>query len=529
MKRALSLRAVNVLYLVTILLIVVIGGIVQSLSLGWGLLATEAFLILAPTLFFLRRSHLPLAQSLPLKRISVGIALAALMVGVGAWLVDMFLSVLMMQLTGYVVSSGASMLPTNALDAVVIALGMCIAAPLCEETLFRGAVLGAYKSAFPAGAAIAITSLMFAFYHMQLQGLLALLPIAFALTFIAWRTNSIFTSMIAHFANNSMAVILLILAAFRPDIVLPVPSLPAAGIGLLLLAAGLVAIVRLAPRPVETLPEPAEPAPVPAAPVPAPALAWIARYWPLLTAAAVYAVIAGVEVLTYAKPALPSGPELTFSEPAGWSQPASFSYNIFNRAEQQVGEMNCQREPSGKLIQLDCQMVVAAYEVKVDGGTWSSSGAHVNITAHWTRPDLKLADMNGKMTFDSGGWYAWAVAAEGGSLKLSLLEDSNRQAEQALPTGALVNYEWPLRLMAANLSEAQVNRVDLVWQNTYRPQTKDSGPVLKSAVMQVHPVVKIGDKNAWQVTADKISLWYAVDEPHTLLKFDDGFEIYLLK
>jgi membrane protease YdiL (CAAX protease family) len=527
MKRALSLGGVNLLYLITILLILVIGATVQSLSMGWGLLATEVFLILAPTLFFLRRVRLPLAQSLRLKRISVWIALAALMVGVGAWLVDMFLSALMMQLTGYVASSGASMLPANALDAAVIAVGMCIAAPLCEETLFRGAVLGAYKAARPAGAAIVITSLMFAFYHMQLQGLAALLPIAFALTFIAWRTNSIFTSMIAHFANNSMAVILLILAAFRPDIVLPFPSLPATGIGILLLAAGLALIIRLAPRPVETPAEPAEPAPT--EPVRAPALAWAARYWPLLTAAVVYAVVAGVEVLTYAKPALPAGPELTLSEPAGWGQPASFTYDIFNRAEEPVGEMSCQREPSGKVIQLACQTYVAPYKVVVNGGTWMSSGAHVNFTAHWSRPDLKLADMNGKMSFDSGGWYAWGVAPDREALKLDILMDNNQQASQTLPAGALVNYEWPLRLMAANLNDAQVNRVDLAWQNTYRPQTKDSGPVLKPAALQVHPVVKIGDQNAWQVSADKVTLWYGVAEPHTLLKFDDGFEIYILK
>ncbi|MDD5370050.1 MAG: type II CAAX endopeptidase family protein [Anaerolineaceae bacterium] len=520
MNQSLSLRSANLLYLVTVLLILSAGAFIQSVSFGWGLLATEVLFILAPSLYVLRRARLPLSQGLRLNRISVGVAFAALLSGVGAWLVDAFLATLMMQISGYEVTSGAAMLPANGFQAVVIALGFCLAAPVCEEILFRGAILGAYQRIRPAKAAIMITSLMFAFYHMQLQGLVALLPIAFALGYIAWRTNSIYASMVAHFANNAMATFMLIMYAFHASITLPFPSLPAFGIGIVMLAAGIVLINRLAVRPPGLAPDLA---------VDTPRETRIARYWPLLAAAMLYVVVGGIEVVTFAMPELAAKPNLALSEPAGWNQPANFTFDILNKANQPVGEMNCRRDPSGVSIVLECQSHIEPYQVKVNSGTWMSDGAKVTLTAYWSRPGLRLVAMNGKMSFDSGGWYSWTVSPKGESLSMSVTDGDNKAVEQALPPDVLLNDEWPLRLMAASLNTAQANRVELGWQNTYRPESKDSGPVVKSSVLVVRGAEKIGQQTAWKVTLDQFTLWYAVDAPHRLLKFDSGYEIYVLK
>ncbi len=523
MIRSLSLRAANLLYLLTILLVIVFGSLFQNASFGWGLLATELALILAPTLFFLRRSRLPLRQSLRLNRISIGVGLAALLIGIGVWLVDAMISGLIAVLTGYSVSLGPGAIPANALEAAVIAVAFCVAAPVCEEVLFRGAILGAYRNALSSGAAILVTSLMFAFYHMQLQGLAALLPVAFAVTYTAWRSNSLYASMLVHFANNAMATMVLVAYALRPDISLPFPSLPASGIGVLLLVGGIILLNRLAPQPVDVQPSPEAPE------APAPRLSWIARYWPLLAAGIVYVVMAGIEFVTFARPEITAKDGLALVAPATWDRPQDFTFEIRNKADQAVGSMNCLRLSAAETIKLECNAHVEAYEVTVNGGTWMSSGAKMHVAANWARPDLKLASMDGRMDFDSGGWYSWTIAAGGGSLHLVTDDSDGKQQQQALPADALLNYEWPFRLMAADLQNAQANRISLGWQNIYRPETNDSGPVSKPGVLVVRGAEKVGEQTAWRVSVDKFTLWYATAESHLLLKYDDGFETYILK
>jgi membrane protease YdiL (CAAX protease family) len=520
MKHSLSIRSANRLYLVTILMVIVFGSWMQSASLGWGLLGTEALLIMAPALFFVLRARLPVRQALRLNPISLEVGLAALLIGTGAWLIDALISGIMAQVTGYSVSLGPEALPANAFDAVLIALGFCLAAPICEEILFRGAILGAYQAERSGRAAVILTSLMFAFYHLQLQGFVALLLISFMVSYIAWRANSLYASILVHFANNALATFVLIIYAFRPDVTLPFPSLPAAGIGILLVVGGVLWLNRLTARP-------ADAQPAPAAEVHRPA--WWVQYWPLLAGAAVYVVMAGVEVVTFARPELTAQAGLPLSAPAAWDQPASLTYEVRNKANEPVGEMTCQRAPTAETYNLACQAQIKAYQVVVGGGTWMSSGARMKIVARWAKPGLNLVSMDGQMDFNSGGWHTWQVSPANGPLSLALKDDSGKEQSKMLPAGALVRFEWPLRLMAANLQNAQAYRVDLASQMDFRPETQDSGPVVKPAVLVVRGAEKIGQVTAWRVTVDKVTLWYAVAEPHTLLKYDDGFEIYYLK
>jgi hypothetical protein len=67
MKCTPSIRSANWLYLASIVLILTVGSWLQKISFGWGLLATEIFLILLPTLLLLRRNKLPAAATLRLQ------------------------------------------------------------------------------------------------------------------------------------------------------------------------------------------------------------------------------------------------------------------------------------------------------------------------------------------------------------------------------------------------------------------------------------------------------------------------------
>lgn len=520
MNHKTSVRNINILYLSTILLIIIFGSFLQNISFGWGLLATELFLILAPTLFYLRRSGQPLRQALRLNRISPGVGLAALLIGGGTWLVAAILSGIMTVLTGYSVSMSPGSIPSNSVDALIVVFGFCIAAPVCEEILFRGAVFGAYRAVKSAKMAIIITSLMFAFYHLQLQGLIPLLPIAFMVTYTAWRASSLYASMLVHFANNALASFVLVMYGFRPEVTLPFPSLPAAGVGVLMLAAGVLLLNRLVPQPSQSSQD-VERTVLPSS--------WISRYWPLAAAAVLFLVMAGIEIVTFARPELTAKPGLALTAPVGWEKPAAFRYEIQNKANQVVGEMNCQRLPADHVYTLECQTHIEAYHITANGGNWMSSGADASLSARWSDSDLQLVSMDGRVNFASGGWYSWIIFPHEDQLQMEVRDDSGKQQIQLLPPGAWVNYEWPLRVMAADLKNSQANLVNLAWQNTYRPETNDSGPISSSEVLVVRSAEKLAQNKVWRVTVGDYTLWYAFDEPHTLMKYDDGFETYILK
>ena len=86
-------------------------------------------------------------------------------------------------------------------------------APFCEEIFFRGFVFPGLRLSMPIGAAIVVSSLLFAIAHADPGSFPVLLIIGLALAFIRWRTASIWPGMFLHMLNNSIgaASILLVM------------------------------------------------------------------------------------------------------------------------------------------------------------------------------------------------------------------------------------------------------------------------------------------------------------------------------
>lgn len=83
--------------------------------------------------------------------------------------------------------------------------------PLVEELLFRGVLLSALLQRWHAGWAVAISSLAFALIHLpglqyQWYALPALAGLAWVLAWLRLRSDSIWPAVVAHSANNLLAV-----------------------------------------------------------------------------------------------------------------------------------------------------------------------------------------------------------------------------------------------------------------------------------------------------------------------------------
>ena len=83
---------------------------------------------------------------------------------------------------------------------------IAIVPALCEEFLFRGLLQHAFTYKLSAKKGIIITGLLFACFHFTPFSFIALAMIGVYLCFLVYRTNSIISSMLAHFTNNLIAV-----------------------------------------------------------------------------------------------------------------------------------------------------------------------------------------------------------------------------------------------------------------------------------------------------------------------------------
>ncbi len=91
---------------------------------------------------------------------------------------------------------------------VAIAVLVCVAAPIAEETFFRGFFFGAVRNWRGVWPAAIITGLVFGAVHVGSYSVAYLPPLAFlgfALCLVRWRTGSLYPCIALHAMNNGLA------------------------------------------------------------------------------------------------------------------------------------------------------------------------------------------------------------------------------------------------------------------------------------------------------------------------------------
>lgn len=190
MNRRLPIRNVNLLYLVTFAILLVGSVLLSGVSLGWRIIINEvAFLGLLLVVYLLVTGQNP-RDTLRLRGVSWRVAGLSLLVGLGLWHFDSWLAAVVNGLLGYTIPLPPEALNVTVLDKIVMALGTVVLAPLIEEALFRGVIQSAYERRGPVRA-IAASTVLFVMIHQELAQSVALVPVAVALGYVAWRTGSI--------------------------------------------------------------------------------------------------------------------------------------------------------------------------------------------------------------------------------------------------------------------------------------------------------------------------------------------------
>jgi membrane protease YdiL (CAAX protease family) len=509
----LSIFSVNLLYLVTILLNLVLGSWMQSMHFIWGLIASEVLLFLLPTIALLRFRRIPLKEGLRLKPIRPLIGFLCILLGFTTYLFAVVIDAIMARLITIpsMPVSVETVMPKGTLESIGLFFAVAVAAPLCEEPLFRGVIQAAYEKQRTTSSAIAITALMFAFWHFKPSGLWGLLLEAFIFGYVAWRSGSIYGSILVHFGLNATSVANILLA-LNSGGGLPFLGLPAAVAGLVVTVVLIYAIWRL--QPIKEQPAPLEQGQP---------RSWLWNYSPLALAGLLYLGVIGQILMTS---------QITLSQ-VGYNkvqinQILESHFRIMNQAGDKVGDMNCKITPQGLNIHLDCAGNVRAYEIPTSTGDIKDGNHTTTWSATWNTETMGLLDFIYERIYEEGGSNFRATVKD----SRLVVDNSTGMQEIALSPDDLVEYEWAWRVNALKPQVFPTIQAPFAYMQWWDEQAEKSQPALINEVLQLYRIEPL-DLPAGQFQAHKASLggqsaWYANDHAGPV-RFDDGMLIYELE
>jgi sodium transport system permease protein len=152
----------------------------------------------------LRLRQLPIA-AVGLVRPEARHVAAAVLIGSSAWYLNLnLLDLLPIPDGGVEVLQGI----VNAPPLIVAVLALAVLPAICEELIFRGVLLRALATRFIPAAAVAISALVFAGYHLSVLQLIPTFTLGLLVGALTVRAHSVIPAMVAHLFNNAMAIVI---------------------------------------------------------------------------------------------------------------------------------------------------------------------------------------------------------------------------------------------------------------------------------------------------------------------------------
>lgn len=259
-----SIPEVLFLLCVQFLLLFYIGISVQKANPSLGLVITLWGIILAPPLLFAWWRKIQFRTMLSLRSFSpiTGFAVFLVVLGAMPWVVTLT-QVILQFLPGaeeFARQMEKLFTPQHFnLSALTFFFLLSISPGICEEIMFRGFVQSAFLQRMKPITAIVWTSLLFGLYHLSIFRLFPTTVLGILLGWLCYRTRSIFPAMLAHAANNGLA--LYFSSTKAPKFLQTMVSSPTVvhlGLATVLLVGGIWLIDRFNPK-IEETQSPGEP------------------------------------------------------------------------------------------------------------------------------------------------------------------------------------------------------------------------------------------------------------------------------
>jgi membrane protease YdiL (CAAX protease family) len=184
-------------------------GLSRALSEKAAFVVIELLGILLPTLGLAQLLKVDPERTFPLARPRVSAAGAVLVGTLGLSILLTYLQEIYQKAFGLPYPEALLEVLTirSPVEGVVLVAGVVLAAATCEEALFRGYVQSAFQERVKPWAAILMTAVLFAAFHLEPAGLPTYLILGIWLSWLRMRGATLWLPILAHATNNLLALI----------------------------------------------------------------------------------------------------------------------------------------------------------------------------------------------------------------------------------------------------------------------------------------------------------------------------------
>jgi sodium transport system permease protein len=182
----------------------------QKRNLGTGVLLSEWVGMLGLVALYARGTGRRLRDVLQLRPVPARALLGAALMGLSAWVVlGMLAQWIAPPPRELEESMRRFVVPPDGSRGLGLSLLLIALTPaICEEALFRGAILRGFAAGLPRLTSAVLTGVLFGLFHLDLWRILPTALLGIGLSLVALETGSIVPAMVMHFANNACLVAL---------------------------------------------------------------------------------------------------------------------------------------------------------------------------------------------------------------------------------------------------------------------------------------------------------------------------------
>ena len=192
----------------TIVLVLYAGSMLQ-LKFGLaGVFGTQLIILLVPlaVVFYTKKD---IALTYGFHKTGAVSFLGAFFVILGMFPINIVISYALISLfpqsADNVVTTFSSIIDGNIVSVFLV---IAVAPAVCEEMMFRGLIYNSMKARYRVPVALGIVAVLFGIYHMSIVKFIPTGLLGLVLCYVAYKTGSIYPSMMMHFINNALSVVI---------------------------------------------------------------------------------------------------------------------------------------------------------------------------------------------------------------------------------------------------------------------------------------------------------------------------------
>jgi len=178
-----------------------------------------------PNLLYLKLKGISLKRALRLNKISFKNIILVILITIFAYPLVAFINAIFLSIISIFREVYPSTVPVPGDDIQFIYSFFVIAISpgICEEIMFRGTIMAAYHKLGPKKSII-ISGLLFGIFHFTILNFVGPTLLGLLFGVMVYKTNSIYSSIIAHTLNNGIAISLLFLLSKYGHVLDSLPS-----------------------------------------------------------------------------------------------------------------------------------------------------------------------------------------------------------------------------------------------------------------------------------------------------------------